>query len=191
MKAQYDKRAADAPFEVGQRCWVYTPTLKKGLSKKFRQFWHGPFRICRKLSPVHYQLRTCDNRLIATTVHANRIKPFCDPADRPILPPLEDDPDEISLEVSDLPDDASSSTASSSTQSTGELSNGTPVDSPDLLNDTTVYAAEKILKTRKRHGKQQYLVKWANFPVSESTWEPEENILDQRLLDNFHRNSAS
>ena len=199
MKAQYDKRAADAPFEVGQRCWVYTPTPKKGLSKKFRHFWHGPFRICRKLSPVHYQLRTCDNRLIATTVHANRMKPFHDPADRPILPPPEDDPDEISLEVSDLPDDsfephdsdASATTASSSTQSTGELSNGTHVDSTDLLNDPTVYAAEKILKTRKRHGKQQYLVKWANFPVSESTWEPEENILDQRLLDNFHRNSAS
>ena len=67
-----------------------------------------------------------------------------------------DDPDEISLEVSDLPDDsfephdsdASATTASSSTQSTGELSNGTPVDTSDLLNDPTVYAAEKILTTR-------------------------------------------
>ena len=136
MKAQYDKGAADAPFEVGQCCWVYTPTPKKGLSKKFRHFWHGPFRICRKLSPVHYQLRTCDNRLITTTVHENRMKPFYDPADRPILPPPEDDPDEISLEVPDLSDDsfepndldASATTASSSIQSTGEFSNGTPVD---------------------------------------------------------------
>ena len=89
MKLQYDKKAADAPFEVGQCCWVYTPSSKKGLSKKLRHLWHGPFRICRKLSPVHYQLRTCDNRLVATTVHANRMKHFYDPTDRPIAPPQE------------------------------------------------------------------------------------------------------
>ena len=50
-----------------------------------------------------------------------------------------------------------------------------------------IHGAERILKSRKRHGKLQYLVKWENFPVSESKWEPEENILDQRLLDDFHK----
>ena len=49
-----------------------------------------------------------------------------------------------------------------------------------------IHGTERILKSRKRHGKLQYLVKWANYPVSESKWEPEENILDQRLLDDFH-----
>ena len=34
MKLKYDKKAADAPFEVGQRCWVYMSSSKKGLSKK-------------------------------------------------------------------------------------------------------------------------------------------------------------
>ena len=53
-----------------------------------------------------------------------------------------------------------------------------------------VYTAEKILKARKRRGKLQYLVKWANFPASESTWEPEENILDKQLLENFHSNQS-
>ena len=88
MKLQYDRTAADAPFEVGERCCVYTPKVKRGLKKKLCHLWHGPFRICRKLSSVHYQLRTCDNRLVATTVHANRMKHFYDPADRPILPPM-------------------------------------------------------------------------------------------------------
>ena len=82
MKLQYDRNAADAPFEVGERCWVYTLKVKRGLIK--RSF--AISRICRKLSPVHYQLRTCDNRLVATTVHANRIKHFYDPADRPYTP---------------------------------------------------------------------------------------------------------
>ena len=202
MKLQYDKKAADAPFEVGQRCWVYTPSSKKGLSKKLRHLWHGPFRICRKLSPVHYQLRTCDNRLVATTVHANRMKHFYDPADRPIAPPQEDDPNQLSLQAADLPADSfepesdNSQTKTSTTidtapdQDNGELPNGPPVDSSDVLKEPDVYAAEKILKARKRHGRRQYLVKWANFPASESTWEPEENILDKRLLENFHSNQS-
>ncbi|XP_044178256.1 uncharacterized protein LOC122960249 [Acropora millepora] len=106
MKAQYDKAAVDAPFEVGQRVWVFTPKPRKGLSKKLRHMWSGPFRICTQLSPVHYQLRTCDNRLVATVVHANRMKPFYDPADRPILPPIDDDPNAPNLLESDLPDDS-------------------------------------------------------------------------------------
>jgi hypothetical protein len=38
------------------------------------------------------------------------------------------------------------------------------------------YRVDKILKTRKRKGKTEYLVKWENYPISESTWEPAENI---------------
>ena len=70
-------------------------------------------------------------------------------------------------------------------QVANEIPNSTPVDSSDLLYDPDVYGAERILKSRKRHGKLQYLVKWANYPVSESKREPEENILDQRLLDDL------
>ena len=70
MKLQYDKNSADPQFEIG-RVWIYTPRAKRGLSKKLLSKWNGPFRICRKFSPVHHQVRTCDNRLVATTVHAN------------------------------------------------------------------------------------------------------------------------
>ena len=197
MKLQYDKNSADAPFEVGQRVWIYTPRTKRGLSKKFLSKWNGPFRICRKLSPVHYQVRTCDNRLVATTVHANRLKHFYDPADRPILPPSVDDPDDLPFDASALPadsfepdDSTTNATANAHPdQDVSETPNSPPVDSSDLLDDPDVFGAERILKSRKRHGKLQYLVKWANYPISESTWEPEENILDPRLLDEFHKKS--
>ena len=197
MKLQYDKNSADVPFEVGQRFWIYTPEVKKGLSKKLLSKWNGPFRICRKLSPVHFQVRTCDNRLVATTVHANRLKRFYDPADRPILPPPVDDPDDLSFDAADLPagslepDDAIPKTTANAEPAPDDTENPntSPVDSSDLFNDPDVYGAEKILKSRKRQGRLQYLVKWAHYPVSESTWEPEENILDQHLLEDFHNKS--
>ena len=36
-------------------------------------------------------------------------------------------------------------------------------------------------------GKTEYLVQWHNFPRDQSTWEPEQNILDKRLIVNFNK----
>ena len=67
-----------------------------------------------------------------------------------------------------------------------------------------VFAAEKISKKRLRKGKGEsfylsfflrvdniflsveYLVKWQGWGPKYSTWEPEENILDARLIDQFN-----
>ena len=202
----------------------YFSKPRKGLSKKLRHMWSGPFRICTQLSPVHYQLRTCDNLLVATIVHANRMKPFYDPADRPILPQIDDDPNEPNFLESNLPDvsfeqpshpvakaispgsasDTSPNTITDDSSppddnnednsETDNLDsevvaprNHVAVDSLDLSQDSDAYAVEKIVKKRQRNGKVQYLVKWAGFPPSQSTWEPEEHILDARLLEEFHR----
>lgn len=102
-KLQYDKTALDAPFAIGQHVWIYTPNVMSGLSKKFLARLYDPYRICCQLSLGHYQFPPRDNRLVATTVHANRLNPFYDPADQPILPPPNDEQDVILLEEHDLP----------------------------------------------------------------------------------------
>lgn len=48
-----------------------------------------------------------------------------------------------------------------------------------------VFAAEAITKKRVRKGKTEYLVKWKGWSPRYSTWEPEENILDPRLIQQF------
>lgn len=50
-----------------------------------------------------------------------------------------------------------------------------------------VFAAERILKKRVRSKKIEYLVKWKDWGHKFNTWEPEENILDERLLDAYAR----
>jgi len=49
-----------------------------------------------------------------------------------------------------------------------------------------VFAAEKISKKRLRKGKVEYLVKWQGWGPKYNTWEPEKNILDARLIDQFN-----
>uniref|UniRef100_A0AAY4AIQ7 Chromo domain-containing protein n=1 Tax=Denticeps clupeoides TaxID=299321 RepID=A0AAY4AIQ7_9TELE len=45
-----------------------------------------------------------------------------------------------------------------------------------------VFAVESIEKRRIRKGRLEYLVKWRGWSPKYNTWEPEENILDPRLL---------
>lgn len=45
-----------------------------------------------------------------------------------------------------------------------------------------VFAVESIEKRRTRKGRFEYLVKWRGWSPKYNTWEPEENILDERLL---------
>lgn len=50
-----------------------------------------------------------------------------------------------------------------------------------------VFAAERIIKKRMKSRKTEYLVKWKGWSQRHNTWEPEENILDQRLIDSYER----
>ena len=42
--------------------------------------------------------------------------------------------------------------------------------------EETVYEVEQIDDDREIKGKKQYFIKWRNFPTSDNTWEPEENL---------------
>lgn len=88
MKDLHDHFSEPTKFQLGDRVWVYTPHVRRGLSKKLAHNWHGPFRIVEFLSPVHCILRAVDNRRVSTTVHVTRLKRYMDLADRSIRQPL-------------------------------------------------------------------------------------------------------
>ncbi|KAK6745337.1 hypothetical protein RB195_011828 [Necator americanus] len=50
-----------------------------------------------------------------------------------------------------------------------------------------VFAVEALLKERKRKGKVEYLVKWKGWGNKHNTWEPRENVLDDRLFEEFQK----
>ena len=110
--------------------------------------------------------RLIDNHLVATTVHANRLKHFFDPADRLILPPTIDNPNDLAFDATDLPADSFSTDDSPPTssinaepiQDANENPNPSPVDSTDVFQDPDVLVPEKILRSRTRNGKIQYLI---------------------------------
>ena len=131
MKEHYDRTSKPVPFDIGCKVWVYTPKSKKGLSKKLMHNYHGPYRIVARLSPVHFRLRTMDNRPVAVPVHANRMKPYFDPNDRPIDPPCASN-DVFDLSESDLPND---SFAEVTTSTEPEITRPEDVHPPQEIKD--------------------------------------------------------
>ena len=194
MKDYYDHKSKTPNFQIGQSVWVYTPKTKKGLSRKLLHNWFGPYRIVEQSSPVHFCLRTENNKNVTFAVHANRMKPFLDPTLRPIDPPLFDDATEPYLDEADIPKDCFEVDISVDKVDVQSDQNNLPdpsVAQPNsqqeqvAVDNQSIFSAEKILKRYKKKGKVQYLVKWANYPENQSAWEPEENILDKRLIENF------
>ena len=48
------------------------------------------------------------------------------------------------------------------------------------------YTVERLLATRETADGREYLVHWADYSSAHDSWEPEENIIDQELIDEFH-----
>ena len=209
MKLLYDQSSNFPEYDLGQQVWVYSPKTKRGLSNKLRHLWHGPMRIYKKLSPVTYKVKLPTNSRIATTIHINRMKPYYDPASRPISPPEEDDPYEPYLDETELPDDSfdlptstednaqvpmeltdpnsegsSDDTSSSASPPESPCSSG-GLSSPEERTDD-IYQVERILKERSRQGKHRFYIKWRGYSPRFNTWEPEKNILDKRLIEMFY-----
>ena len=42
------------------------------------------------------------------------------------------------------------------------------------------YMVEKILKTRKKNGRKEYLLRWLHYDSSFDSWEPAENVTSVR-----------
>jgi len=59
------------------------------------------------------------------------------------------------------------------------------IDNPDGPEDP-MFEVEKIVKKKISNGEPLYLIKWKNYPDSQNTWEPSDNLQTiQELIDKF------
>ena len=162
----YDKRSKEPIFKIGDKVLLFTPKVPRGLSPKLFNKWSGPFYITRVGPNYTFAIRHASTHKEHTSlVHANRLKAYHDPIDRPMLfenvtgtPPENEQTDQITPEHND-----------------------TSQDETNKSNQEWL-PVEKLLRTKMIQGKRHYLVKWRD---EKPTWEPSENV-SEALKRLFH-----
>ena len=88
QKLQYDKKAVDHEFRVGEWVLLRNNKVPRGLSPEFHKPWDGPFYIARQgLNNTYKIIRCSNNKALKSPIHANRLKSYNNPAHRRHLDP--------------------------------------------------------------------------------------------------------
>ena len=199
-KSQFDKKAQTPTYREGQKVWLYCAKRTVGLSPKMCHKWIGSYYICEARDNFTYTLRrSSDNKLMWSPVHANRLKQYHDPKDRPVgIPNDLDDLTEVNADQfgdnipSDEPFLGKCDTAhipSDTVPHTPPVVLGNPTLSLDKLSEDHKqghhewFVVHSLRRSAIINGKRHYQVKWKGY--NKTTWEPEENIPDE-LIQNFH-----
>ena len=200
-KSQYDKKSKTPSYQEGQKVWLYCAKRQVGLSPKMCHKWLGPYYVCEARENFTYRLRRCsDNKLMSSPVHANRLKQYHDPNDRPVhIPANVDTEAEISadqFEDSNPPKDKVQAQPEADptqldTRDTGHVPQPPPVVLGNPTQPPTTspngsgewFIVHSLRRSAIINGKRHYQVKWKGY--SKTTWEPEENIPEELVRD-FH-----
>jgi hypothetical protein len=84
MKKQYDKKASDLKYFIGDLVYIYFSEVMVGGSKKFFKNFSGPYILIEKISDVNFKIAQAhNNKVLKNTVHVNRFKPFISRAIKP------------------------------------------------------------------------------------------------------------
>ena len=104
---------------------------------------------------------------------------------------VDDDDNDNNDEQESSEDSGEESDDESESDSEDESDEVTEETMDEQVDQTDIYDAEYIVdKKVNKKGKTLYLVKWKNWSSKANTWEPEENILDPRLLQNFENDMS-
>ena len=176
-KDNYDKKAKEPEFRVGQKVLLRVYKIPKGLSRKLQDKSDGPYLIT-ELGPNHtYKLLNCaTNKTMKSLINAQHLRFYHDP--RPLR--RQD-------EIVDNQDDNVANDPETQ-QESQEIGNSQTPTLPDELatatqDDDTAYEVERLLGRKMINGKLHYKCKWSDG--SPPSWEPIANI-SENLVEDFH-----
>jgi len=80
----YNRDSAYPSYAVGQKVLMYDTVTKKGVSKKLKKRWIGPYLVTEVGDGYVYKLCHCESgQMLPAFVHSNRLRPFYETREKP------------------------------------------------------------------------------------------------------------
>ena len=165
-KFYYDWNAQWPVYKVGDEVLLFDPTVRKGVARKLRRQYRGPFVIDQVFPGYTYALRDLTTgKLLPSHIHSNRLRPYY--KWKRLLHPT-------TLSTTTAADDTSPAQQSADDLQTQPTSATQPGQQTTQLPDGW-FAIRKLLGKKKMAGQWRYLVLWSDGSKS---YEPEDNITE-------------
>ena len=161
----YNQDSAYPSYAIGQKVLLYDPVTNKGVCKKLKRRWTGPYFITATGDGYVYKLRHCESgKDVKAFVHSNRLRPFNESRDN--------------FHTRNPP-------ATTADAPTGDATTSTDGTQPPLADGW--FDIDKVTNRKSIAGKTHFLVHWTDGTRS---YEPEENITDTAKAAYFARCQA-
>lgn len=166
QKRNYDNKGKPNKFEPGDLIWLWKPSMKKGLAKKFIHQWNGPYMVLERINDRNYRISHQNNKKKTQIVHISRMKKFIDPNISPTMTKSAEN------EQNEKGNNKKSEKSKEKEEKIkeGKLS----------TEKTEEFEVEKIIGERKKKigkGYQiQYKIRWKGYGPENDTWEPLKNL---------------
>ena len=172
-KCNYDAKATDSNFSIGERVWIDNRRRTRGLNPKLAAKYDGPFYITQKIGECTYKLRRCDNHNpIRSPIHANRLRPYTDPQGRPTNPVTQSS--QTAITQPDVPQNSDCSTTLNGEQRDTPSRETSSSVTAKMPQEGELWEIERLLKRFRYKKKNMYKVKWKG--ISKTTLLYEEDI---------------
>jgi len=180
-------------FKQGDLVWLWAEfSTKKGIARKFRKKWRGPYLIARFTTPKTVILRHPGKNIELEPVLVRRLKPYKGPAlIRGKLPILESrfhrQKRKVDLEKEESPNkERTQENAEVESEKEDNLEEE-EIESENEENEVgEEFPVEDILAKRiTDEGVVEWRLKWESFPTRHATWETEANTLLREMKEEF------
>jgi hypothetical protein len=169
MVVRGDKQKHRPEYKVGQKVWLYIiprTNKKKGIHKKLKYPWQGPYLVTKQVSPNIVELKLASGGHVKQVVHVNRIKAFFEQGKEQLRPseePTLDEEDEFNYEQERVVNKSA-------------LTDGEGL--PDDEDGVVVITAFRV----RSQGVLEYEVKWEK---GDKSWVLHEDLENCAALDKF------
>jgi hypothetical protein len=209
---KYNKKAKSFPYAEGMLVYIKNEAKKPGISAKLQPEYVGPYKLVKQLSEHSFSAENvAKNKMLANSVHTDRMKPVREFKQRKKNRQNEED--------ADAPGDGAEDPAEAENPIDTGLDTGVQVEQADEKEDETaevqeppgglidsagssqpawgisnnVYTVERLLKVRGAMGSREYLVKWApiNGVQDSNSWVRAENITPSAIQAFYERHTLA